>query len=89
MTNFMKLRNLYKLIIFIFIVCIVVKMKNQLTTLNSYKSEIATLNEKIAVLEEQIDVKKTNANNSRQNNENIARKDLRMYYPNETPYRGY
>ena len=31
----------------------------------------------------------TNSNNSRKDNEDIARKDLKMYYPNETPYKGY
>ena len=89
MTNFLKSRNLYKLIVFIFLFVAVVNIKNQLATLKSYNSEIASLNDKIATLEEQQNSSETNLNNSRKENEDIARKDLKMYYPNETPYKGY
>lgn len=89
MTNFLKSRNLYKLIMFIFLIIAIVKIKSQLVTLNSYNSEIATLNEKITVLEEQADENDISSSNSKEDNENIARKDLKMYYPNETPYKGY
>lgn len=83
----LKSRNLYKLIVFVFLAFAIIQIKNQLTTLKSYHSEITTLNEKIATLEEQAN--NVNSNNSRKDNESIARKDLKMYYPNETPYKGY
>ncbi len=89
MTNFLKSRNLYKLIVFIFLIISIVKIKNQFVTLQSYNSEIAILKEKKAVLEEQINTTDVNSSNSRKENEDIARKDLKMYYPNETPYKGY
>ncbi len=89
MTNILKSHNLYKLIVFIFLVIAIVKIKNQLVTLQSYNREIATLNEKIAIVEQQIETNDVNSSNSRKDNEDIARKDLKMYYPNETPYKGY
>lgn len=89
MTNILKSRNLYKLIVFIFLIIAILKIKNQLITLQSYNSEIAILQEKKAILEEQINTNDTNYSNSRKDNEDIARKDLKMYYPNETPYKGY
>lgn len=46
MTNFLKSRNLYKLIVFIFLIISIVKIKNQFVTLQSYNSEIAILKEK-------------------------------------------
>lgn len=89
MTNFFKSRNLYRLIIFIFLAFAIVKIRSQFITLNSYNAEIATLNQKIAALEEQTNKNSANFTNSRENNEDIARKNLKMYYPNETPYKGY
>lgn len=89
MKNKFKSRNLYKLIIFIFLTVAIVKIKGQLTTLELYNFEIDTLNEKIATLETQIDENNENLINSREDNEDIARKNLKMYYPNETPYKGY
>lgn len=89
MTNFFKSRNLYRLIIFIFLAFAIVKIRSQFITLNSYNAEIATLNQKIAALEEQTNKNSANSTNSRENNEDIARKNLKMYYPNETPYKGY
>lgn len=89
MTTLFKSRNLYKLIVFIFLAFAMLQIKNQLSTLQTYNSEITALNEKIATLEEQANRNNTNSNNSRKDNENIARKDLKMYYPNETPYKGY
>lgn len=50
MTNFFKSRNLYKLIVFIFLMIAIVKIKEQFVTLQSYNSEIAVLNEKITAL---------------------------------------
>lgn len=88
MTNFFKSRNLYRLIIFIFLAFAIVKIRSQFITLNSYNAEIATLNQKIAALE-QTNKNNANSTNSRENNEDIARKNLKMYYPNETPYKGY
>lgn len=87
--SLLKSRNLYKLIVFIFLAFAMIQIKNQLATLQSYNSEITALNEKIATLEEQASKNNTNSNNARKDNENIARKDLKMYYPNETPYKGY
>lgn len=89
MKNSFKSRNLYKLIIFIFLTVAIVKIKGQLTTLKVYNTEIDTLTQKIATLETQIDEDTENLINSREDNEDIARKNLRMYYPNETPYKGY
>ena len=51
MTNFFKSRNLYNLIVFIFLVIAIVKIKDQFVTLQSYNREIAALNEKITALE--------------------------------------
>lgn len=82
-------RNLYKLIMGIFLIVVVIKINEQLTTLRSYNREISTLNEKIASLEEQEDINDVNSESSREENENKARKSLKMYYPNETPYKGY
>lgn len=89
MINSLKSRNLYKLIVFIFLLVAGMNIKSQLVTLKLYNNEISSLNEKIAILEEQVNNSETNLNNSRKENEDIARKDLRMYYPNETPYKGY
>jgi len=89
MTNLFNLRNLYKLIIFIFLITVVIKINGQLMTLKSYNREIATLNEKITSLREQEDVNEINSENSREENEAKARKDLKMYYSNEIPYKGY
>ena len=89
MTNFLKSRNLYKLIVLIFLIVAMIKIKNQLVTLKVYNTEIATLNEKISILENQESNQNSNYTNSRKDNEDIARKDLKMYYPNETPYKGY
>ncbi len=89
MTSFLKSQNLYKLIVFIFLIVAVVKIKSQLTTLETYNKEIAILNEKITALEKQENNDNSNDANSRKDNEDIARKNLKMYYPNETPYKGY
>lgn len=89
MTNFLKSRNLYKLIVFIFLIIAIIKIKNQFVTLQAYNSEIAMLEEKKAVLEEQLRTSSVNSNHSRKDNEDLARKDLKMYYPDETPYKGY
>lgn len=89
MKNLFNSRNLYKLIVIIFILFTVVKIRNQMVILNSYNKEIADLEGKIAVLEEKNEKNVVNSGNSRKDNENIARKDLKMYYPNETPYKGY
>lgn len=89
MTNFFKSRNLYKLIVFIFLMIAIVKIKEQFVTLQSYNSEIAVLNEKITALKHGVDTNDVNSSNSRKDNEDIARKDLKMYYPNETPFKGY
>jgi len=89
MTNFVKSHNLYKLIVFIFLIIAIIKMKDQFITLQSYNKEIAMLKEKKAILEQQINTADVHSSNSRKDNEDIARKDLKMYYPNETPYKGY
>ena len=89
MTNLFKSRNLYQLIVFIFLIIAMMKIKSQFVTLNAYNIEIATLNEKITILENQQNNNDLNYTNSRKDNEDIARKDLKMYYPNETPYKGY
>lgn len=89
MTTLFSSRNLYKLIVCIFLMVVMIKIKGQLTTLKSYNVEIATLNEKIATLKEQEQTETVNSVNSRTENEDIARKDLKMYYPNEIPYKGY
>lgn len=89
MTTLFSSRNLYKLIVCIFLMVVMIKMNGQLTTLKSYHTEIATLNEKIATLKEQEEINAENSVNTRTENEDIARKDLKMYYPNEIPYKGY
>lgn len=89
MKSLFKSRNLYKLIVIIFFIFTIVKIRSQLVILNSYNTEIATLNEKIVALEEKNQKDIVNSDNSRKDNEDIARKDLKMYYPNETPYKGY
>jgi len=89
MTNFFKLRNLYKLILFIFIAFAIIKIRSQFVDLKSYNSEIVALNQKIATLEEQAVSDELNSNKSKKENEDMARKNLKMYYPNETPYIGY
>lgn len=89
MTTLFSSRNLYKLIVCIFLMVVVIKMNGQLTTLKSYHTEIATLNEKITTLKEQEEMNAENSVNTRTENEDIARKDLKMYYPNEIPYKGY
>lgn len=89
MKSLLKPRNLYKLIVIIFLVFTAVKIRSQIVILNSYNTEIASLNEKIAVLEQENEKKVVDSDNSRKDNEDIARKDLKMYYPNETPYKGY
>lgn len=89
MIKLINSRNLYKLIVCIFLLCSIMKIRTQLITLFNYNSEIATLNEKIATLESQINSDDTQSTNSKKDNENIARKNLKMYYPNETPYKGY
>lgn len=63
-----------------------IKIKNQLETLQLYNHEIATLNEKMTTLQNQ---ENNTTSNSKEDNEDIARKNLKMYYPNETPYKGY
>lgn len=88
MTNLLKTSNLYKLIILIFLIVSIIKIKNQLIMLKAYNQEIANFNEKIIALENQ-DTTVSYSSNSRKDNENMARKDLKMYYPNETPYKGY
>ena len=89
MTNMLSSRNIYKLIVFIFLLFAIVKIKTQLVTLNSYNSEIDILNEKIATLQSQMSANDVQSTNSKKDTENMARKDLKMYYPNETPYKGY
>ena len=89
MTTLFSSHNLYKLIVCIFLMVVMIKINGQLTTLKSYHTEIATLNEKIATLKEQEEINVANSVNSRAQNEDIARKDLKMYYPNEIPYKGY
>lgn len=86
MSNLFKTRNLYKLIIIIFLMVSMIKIKNQLETLQLYNHEIATLNEKMTTLQNQ---ENNTTSNSKEDNEDIARKNLKMYYPNETPYKGY
>lgn len=88
MTNLLKTSNLYKLIILIFLIVSIIKIKNQLIMLKAYNQEIANFNEKIIALENQ-ETTVSYSSNSRKDNENMARKDLKMYYPNETPYKGY
>lgn len=89
MKNLLKSRNLYKLIVLIFFIVAVMKMKSQFVTLKAYQKEIVALNEKITILTEQKNHENSNHINSKKDNEDIARKDLKMYYPNETPYKGY
>lgn len=89
MTTLFSSRNLYKLIVCVFLMVVMINIKEQLTTLKSYNIEIATFNEKIATLKEQEEINAVNSVNSRAENEDIARKDLKMYYPNEIPYKGY
>ena len=88
MTNLLKTSNLYKLIILIFLIVSIIKIKNQLIMLKAYNQEIANFNEKIIALENQ-DTTVSYSSNSRKDNENKARKDLKMYYQNETQYKGY
>ncbi len=89
MKNLLKSRNLYKLIVLIFLMVTLIKMRNQIVTLKAYQKEIVALNEKITVLTEKENNQDPNEMNSKKDNEDIARKDLKMYYPNETPYKGY
>lgn len=89
MTNMLSSRNIYKLIVFIFLLFAIIKIRTQLVTLNSYNSEIDILNEKIATLQSQMSADDVQSTNSKKDTENMARKDLKMYYPNETPYKGY
>lgn len=89
MKNLLKSRNLYKLIVLIFFIVTIMKMRSQFVTLKAYHKEIVALNEKITVLTEQENHQDSNHTNSKKDNEDIARKDLKMYYPNETPYKGY
>lgn len=89
MKNLLKSRNLYKLIVLIFLMVTIIKMRNQVVTLKAYQKEIVALNEKITVLTEKENNQNPNEINSKKDNEDIARKDLKMYYPNETPYKGY
>lgn len=90
MKKFQKLGNVYKLIALIVLLFVMIKVKGQLVTLKRYNAEISALNEKIATLEnEQNEIDSKLINNSKEDNENMARKDLKMYYPNETPYKGY
>lgn len=90
MMNNQKLGNIYKLIGLVIILFVMIKVKGQLITLKKYNDEIEILNEKIATLQnEQNEIDNKVINNSKQDNENMARKDLKMYYPNETPYKGY
>ena len=89
MTNILKSQNIYKLIVLIFLIVAIVKINSQLITLNTYNAEIDNLNEKIATLKSQDSETNISSNNQKQETENIARKDLKMYYPNETPYKGY
>ena len=88
--NNQKLGNIYKLIGLVIILFVMIKVKGQLITLKKYNDEIEILNEKIATLQnEQNEIDNKVLNNSKQDNENMARKDLKMYYPNEIPYKGY
>ena len=87
MTSIVNSRSLYKLIMAIFLLAALLKLKTQFVTLNQYNKEISTLNEKIAALEDNSN--DSTSANSKEENEDIARKDLKMYYPNETPYKGY
>ena len=85
-----KLSSLCKLIGVVIILFVMIKVKGQLVTLKKYNDEIEILNEKIAALQnEQNEIDDKILNNSKLDNENMARKDLKMYYPNETPYKGY
>ena len=86
MKNLLKSRNLYKLIVLIFLMVTLIKMRNQIVTLKAYQKEIVALNEKITVLTEKENNQDPNEMNSKKDNEDIARKDLKMYYPNETVY---
>ena len=88
MTTFFKARNIYKLIIIMFLIFALSKIQTQLVTLHSYNQEIAVLNEKIDKLENQANNSES-SNHSKEYNEENARKNLKMYYPNETPYKGY
>lgn len=81
--------KLYKLIVIIFLLFTVAKIRSQVVILNSYNAEISTLNDKITILQEKNEKTSNDLDDSRKNNEDIARKDLKMYYPNETPYKGY
>ena len=88
--NKKKIGKIYKLIGSIIIVLVMIKVKGQIAILKKYDSEIAVLNEKITTLKnEQNEIDEKILNNSKKDNENMARKDLKMYYPNETPYKGY
>ena len=85
-----KISVIYKLIAVVVLLFIMIKVKDQLITLKKYNSEIAILNQKISVLQnQQAEIDDKILNNSKEDNENMARKDLKMYYPNETPYKGY
>lgn len=84
-----KSRNLYKLIVIVFLIFTIVKIRSQIVVLNSYNAEISSLNEKITVLQQKKETNITELDDTRKNNEDIARKELKMYYPNETPYKGY
>ena len=89
MMNFINSRNVYRIVIIVFLICIVVKIQSQFKMLNSYNQEISSLNSKIEMLKEEKTRNEEKLDDSKENNESIARKDLKMYYPNETPYKGY
>ena len=88
MKNLLNTKNIYKLIVCIFIAFAIMKIRSQFVTLKSYNREIASLNSKIIVLKEQTE-SKDETQDAKKNTENMARKDLKMYYSNETPYKGY
>lgn len=89
MKKFCKSLNIYRLILIIFAVSAFIKVNSQLTVLDKYNEEISMLNEKISVAEKQIEENKKESTNTKENIEENARKNLKMYYPNETPYKGY
>ena len=87
MIKIFNMHSLYKLIVIIFLIVAIIKMRAQFVTLHLYNTEIASLNNEIEILKNNID--HNDYNNTREEIEDIARKDLRMYYPNETPYKGH
>lgn len=83
-----KSHKIYKILMAIFIAYAVYTFINQQLKLNSYQTEKAYYEDKIATLnEEKTDLEETKANiNTPEYIEKVAREKLDMYMPNERVY---